>query len=453
MSQTLLNLDGRLGQSLADFPVEDEVSLERLLTNKFVIDWFEAVAILLRTCEQSEGRSLSFDPAHVIVRRDGSVHATATAARSSTVDDATAVQNAAALLRDLLPETFPAPLRLALTQALSTPPSYQSIREFSSALEYFERPDRSAVVRALFDRWRTWLDQQRRVANAATANAVDANTETQERKPPSQHGDGPTSRRRAILWGIASAATVAVVLTFWIVFASRGVGRPGGTIATAAASVMETVASTAGRLVNRLTFSPSAPDASMAAAALPAAAEDETSTVAPTASSPISRSSARPRAVQVPLRAFSARPLFDPFGALTPPLVIPRPELNAFLDSRSLGITVNPEAEPRTLNGLMSMSGSRIYSAIDTDVAPPVAVYPHLPASAFVARDEALMFDVVIDETGRVESVKSLQAAATMGNTLRLTMNLSAAKSWRFQPAMKDGLHVKYRHTVWLPLP
>jgi hypothetical protein len=31
------------------------------------------------------------------------------------------------------------------------------------------------------------------------------------------------------------------------------------------------------------------------------------------------------------------------------------------------------------------------------------------------------------------------------------TMTLSAAKNWRFQPAVKDGQPVKYRRTIWVP--
>jgi hypothetical protein len=38
-----------------------------------------------------------------------------------------------------------------------------------------------------------------------------------------------------------------------------------------------------------------------------------------------------------------------------------------------------------------------------------------------------------------------------MADAMVLTMSLSAAKTWRFQPAIKDGQPVRYRKTVWLP--
>jgi len=31
-----------------------------------------------------------------------------------------------------------------------------------------------------------------------------------------------------------------------------------------------------------------------------------------------------------------------------------------------------------------------------------------------------------------------------------LTMSLSAAKAWRFDPATKDGQPVRYRKSIWL---
>jgi hypothetical protein len=448
MFETLNLSEGRSSPSNppSDFPVENAVSLERLLAHKFALDWFEAVAIVLRSCEGPDGVPLSFAPAHIIVRVDGTVHVSSKVAVSSVGDQPAVVQNAAALLRELLPETFPAPLRLALTQALSTPPSYSSIREFCGALEYFERPDRTSVIQAVFQRWKTYLDQQRRLDEA-----VNTNTDNRERIPPPSQAEGSASRRRAIVWGIALAATISVVLllTLWIAFGSRGVPGPVGAITKAGASVIDTGRSIARNLIDRLGSSPSTPDAS-AVADVPSVPAGDAPPV-PSRPGRINNGSAQRRPAVGFTGASSPTTVFRAFGVLEPPLLVPHLNSAMQLGSQSFHPTSDGELEPRATQ--RPVSASQIYSPTDTDVVPPVAVYPHLPASAFVAQDDALMFDVVIDHAGNVESVKSLRPANTMGSALRLTMSLSAAKSWRFQPAIKDGQGVRYRHTIWIPFP
>jgi hypothetical protein len=47
---------------------------------------------------------------------------------------------------------------------------------------------------------------------------------------------------------------------------------------------------------------------------------------------------------------------------------------------------------------------------------------------------------------GTVESVRLLDRP----RDIHASMLLSAAKSWQFHPAMKDGVPVRYRKTVWV---
>jgi hypothetical protein len=93
---------------------------------------------------------------------------------------------------------------------------------------------------------------------------------------------------------------------------------------------------------------------------------------------------------------------------------------------------------------------SVMYSANDKDVEPPVVLYPQqlgrLPLA--LRRDEMAFVEVILNEEGKVLRAKALESPATLDESMVLTMSLSAAKSWRFQPARKDGHPVKYRYVL-----
>ena len=63
---------------------------------------------------------------------------------------------------------------------------------------------------------------------------------------------------------------------------------------------------------------------------------------------------------------------------------------------------------------------------------------PGLPA------DQIGSIEVLVDEQGDVEQVKLLSPA----NRYHERMLMSAAKTWKFRPAFKDGLPVRYRTRI-----
>jgi hypothetical protein len=92
-----------------------------------------------------------------------------------------------------------------------------------------------------------------------------------------------------------------------------------------------------------------------------------------------------------------------------------------------------------------------VYSNADRDVTPPVAIgrqLPDLPPTGVPQSGIALV--IVVDQTGRVESATLATRPATLEDAMQATMNLSAAKSWRFRPALRAGQPVKYLRSVWL---
>jgi outer membrane biosynthesis protein TonB len=87
-------------------------------------------------------------------------------------------------------------------------------------------------------------------------------------------------------------------------------------------------------------------------------------------------------------------------------------------------------------------------------VQPPVMVYPALPPPVFIAKDvEAVVvnrMELVIAADGSVERVRLVNGPTRMPDM----MLLSGAKAWKFTPAFKNGVPVRYRTTVsWTGFP
>ena len=86
----------------------------------------------------------------------------------------------------------------------------------------------------------------------------------------------------------------------------------------------------------------------------------------------------------------------------------------------------------------------RVYGAEDADVVPPVAVRQSLAALADIFALRPGILEVVIGETGEVES-----------STMRTSVNpaydrlvVATARSWRYRPAMLGNVPVKYRKMI-----
>lgn len=90
-----------------------------------------------------------------------------------------------------------------------------------------------------------------------------------------------------------------------------------------------------------------------------------------------------------------------------------------------------------------------IYSPKDTDISPPVAIRsPGIATDRGNGEQYVLLVEILVSETGDVESARGRQRPATLGAALQSNMALSVVKTWRFWPARKDGQPVKYRTTV-----
>ena len=92
----------------------------------------------------------------------------------------------------------------------------------------------------------------------------------------------------------------------------------------------------------------------------------------------------------------------------------------------------------------------RIYDSNDLDVTPPVTLKQDLPrAQRPVPVERSGILFIVVDERGGVES-------AILTEPLERTYDsqvLAAARTWTYQPAMRNDAPVKYRKRIQVTLP
>jgi TonB family protein len=90
-----------------------------------------------------------------------------------------------------------------------------------------------------------------------------------------------------------------------------------------------------------------------------------------------------------------------------------------------------------------------VYSPNDTDVSSPVAIRsPGIATDLDLGNPNVTLIEILVTETGRVESAKVRRRPATLGAALQSAAAVSVVKTWRFWPARKNGQPVKFRTTV-----
>ena len=104
-----------------------------------------------------------------------------------------------------------------------------------------------------------------------------------------------------------------------------------------------------------------------------------------------------------------------------------------------------PAPEPVQVAPPPMPAAPRIYTAVDTNVVPPLPLQqdlPPYPGQLIIPRQG--MIDVVIDEIGIVQAASITQSVTRQYDVLAL----AAAKTWRYRPAMLNGVPVRYRKAV-----
>jgi hypothetical protein len=403
------------------------VSLEVLLSRKVEIQWYEAVAIVLALCRAVQRAD---DPAHVPglreieIDEEGRVSMLPGGRSSEHV-----VTRLGRILYTILPErSVPPPLRIVVSHAASPAPLYQSVDEFSEALQYFERPGAVDLIRQVYVRWSTMPVE-------ATEPLPDV--PLWEPVPPAVAA-APHRRRRLVAAVVGLVVCAVAVGWLWReprvkTFtaargseAARALSKAGAAAADTAKSALTALRARTGSQPREAAVTPGLDEHEVPASAAAAAVVSEQPKARSTPAPAPAVLKAAPLAVY-DLEVFMRTAAAAESAPMTRPPLPPEEEMEA------------------------ARLDATVYTSRDEEVTPPVPLSPVMPQvlPPGLGIEDLGVMSLVISETGEVESIRLHAPLKRMIDI----MALSAAKAWRFQPAMKDGRPVKYRKLVWLSLP
>jgi len=321
----------------------------------------------------------------------------------------------------------PVQLRLVIAQATSPDPAFSSLREYHDSLGYFERPDRTAVLQALFARATAAPAPISAPPHLPTLDAIAPLAVGPARVDP-QTRSKPKTR---LVWLAGSAAMLGLACLAGVVYAKgSGAGDVGGSVSAMALEASDTMGSAVVSGVSAVTER----------VGLGRLVPADAPTVLVSSVKAASPARARVRRA-APVRIDSPA---APIGEAPPFLAYDLDGIAAFFETVDVNATTPEDAD----NALHSNDpGTVIYSADSAGVSPPLGVRPQLPRDlpANVQREHLTRIELLISTDGVVESVK-LHGEASVPEA----MLLSAAKAWQFEPALKDGFPVRYRKTVWI---
>ena len=110
---------------------------------------------------------------------------------------------------------------------------------------------------------------------------------------------------------------------------------------------------------------------------------------------------------------------------------------------------IEPVAEPIAVELPPAVDPSIVYSQTDQNIEPPRLLSRPLPRRLPSGRSDGATVEVVISPEGGVERVR----LTSQPRRLVDVMELSAAKAWQFDPAVKDGQPVRYRFELETSVP
>jgi hypothetical protein len=412
-------------------------TVAQILSPDFRRSWSECVALVGEIAD-TLGTSPTVPAAEdMFLQEDGSI--SLGFAAEQAVDP---VMSLATLLADLLERTdAPAALRTLAAENARPNPAHGTVARFSQALAFFERPDRRNDVRALVGR----------LAGLGVPDVpVDADAEVQrirekigalDAQPPAPAPEKVRPKRLQI--AVAAIIVIALVATVGAVRLVR-IHRANPVSIIASAEGIVANALTSG--LNRLTGTVTAVTGTVTAGAVSEVAAPR----GPEKGKGSPRGEVRltaeaPPGHRAPAPASASARLFSRTESKPS-----NPRRETISQAVSGSVPLGPG--PRHINAVVTLidpdalgttpfaDSSTIYSPVELEVSPPRLQHPQLPREPAPGADTGY-FDLLIDESGDVESVRLISPA----HRYQDRMLVAAAKAWKFKPATLHGIPVKYR--------
>jgi hypothetical protein len=417
------------------------LALETVLAQRISVSWLEAVAIVEATCAAlvSDGDELPApDPSDIFLAAEGGieVHTGFSFGRSDSV------QRLARTLHVLTSgQAIPAPLRLFTSKWIASDGNHL-IADFAKELAYFARPNGADLIREVYRRC-----TEAPVTKKQTTSASKREPENQSEKKAPRVSPKPARRSRAAL--VIAVFSLAFALAIIIVFSRpRQAGQAGSSgllnnLVAGAAEFGRSLGEVRTQLGN-LTAQLSAHLASGAdvpAPAKPAPTADAQTTATPAQATPRTSTTQGAR-TPLPARTVpgvATRSTSTARSGASPPAL----DLSA-LRPPDAGRPESPLAAPIVPTPVETVDPEAIYTSADAGINPPKMLYPQLPPPPLVVStsdNSVNVMEIIIGGNGSVERVRLVSQPRRMTDM----MLLSGAKSWKFAPASKDGLPVRYR--------
>lgn len=397
-----------------------------LIRRRAALTWYEAVAIVRAV---SELVTETAEPLHRIPELDqirisaaGSVDISGAAVAKDPV------RRLGQVLHSLIAQSDPpVQLRLVISQATAPEPMYDSVRDYWEALAYFERPHREPLLRALYARAVAAPLGGEAAASSATFDDLAQLQQWGERSG----AESLSGLRTKALFQKRFIAPVVLILLG--LTATVGYLRMRG-IAPRTRAIVHVVTQLASDEVGSAVVSGmSAVTERLGLGRLaPATAAQRPLTITETPRSPTSALKRTSHLLKAEASSFAA---FD--------LQPDEPAVVMGDNADSASIPSEQPLPPRVVE-----DDAMTYGPDSEGVTPPVGIRPQLPRElpAGVEPKHLGRIELVVRGDGTVESVKFLGQPRDVIDTLFL----SVAKAWRFQPATKNGMPVRYRKTIWI---
>ena len=402
------------------------VSIADLLARRVALEWFESVAILAGLCSTLAEKGTTGVPAppDILLSPDGAIVVGGPAQRHE--DDALP-----RVLHELL-AVVPPPtaLRLFVLHAISSS-ERRSPAAFGKALEYYERPERDAVIRAVRQKY---FETPLPLPGSAAPQPFELPA-IEPKQLPSPEPVRRRPRRVAVVLALCACAVVVVITV-----GNGRSGRSSRTFSTVDALLAHTAE--AGRSVVRAIADSLSSPVDNAPGEDPTTSEPKTpvvtsegrrrrprtesthESVAATGPEAATLDELETGAVQVDAVPADEAPIEHPVVVMP----VPVPEV---VDDKPLDAADTPSP-----------------TEAHASVIPPRLLEPiRLPPWVDPVNKESLSaIELQIGTDGTVERVRMLSPAMRMTDM----MILSAAKTWVFEPASLEGRPVPYRLTLSL---